>query len=189
LAAHKDAGLIYTNIATIDNQGALIRDPSNSYRCYEGQVTKELLRRNFIPGMTTVLKKSIFDKAGGFNTSIRSSEDYELWLRISKLCKFLYIDESLYLYRRHQNQISTSSRDIQLLAHLDALDIFKNSNPQFRGSRIITRAKAETLKNLGHYYLKKKGDKQLARATFINALRTDPLYFSAINRLIRTYFH
>lgn len=47
-------------------------------------------------GMSTVmLRKSLFEQVGGFNTSFRCCEDYDLWLRVSCRNTFLLVDQPL----------------------------------------------------------------------------------------------
>ncbi|MCX6403750.1 MAG: glycosyltransferase [Actinobacteria bacterium] len=60
---------------------------------------KDLLKfNNFIPGgMTLIRTKTVVD-AGGWDSSI-TTEDFDLWLRISKTSQFKYITKSVGKYR------------------------------------------------------------------------------------------
>lgn len=183
-----DIGLVYSDMASIDEHGNIIMDPSNRYQRYEGSVTERLIERNFVPGPTSLIRKSIFQKGGGFDPSFGAAQDYDLWLRLSTLCEFRHVNESLYFYRRHNNQISTSNKEQQFAMHVEALHKFSRNHPDRVSDKAIAHATAEIKKNLGHYYLKSQRNKPLARQAFVEAIRLRPTYFSAWNRLLRSYF-
>lgn len=66
-----------------------------------------LFVRNYIISTSGVLLwRKYFLKARGFDTSLRYSEDWELWLRLAKLGGFAYLDEPLVKIRRHRSNTS-----------------------------------------------------------------------------------
>lgn len=72
-----------------------------------------LLKSNFIEMIASVLfRRSIFDEVGGFDTTLRVAEDYELYLRIARgrpiCCHALVVAE----YRMHG---ANTSRDSELM--------------------------------------------------------------------------
>jgi glycosyltransferase involved in cell wall biosynthesis len=75
-----------------------------------GRVFEDLLDVNFISTLTVMVRKDELTKSGGFNESpsLRAVEDYELWLRLATKGRFVYIDESLAIHRRHDKNISHS---------------------------------------------------------------------------------
>jgi glycosyltransferase involved in cell wall biosynthesis len=58
---------------------------------------KELLKENFIGAtISAVIKKEIFILAGGFDTQLPAREEYDLWIKISKLTdKFGIVEKPL----------------------------------------------------------------------------------------------
>jgi glycosyltransferase involved in cell wall biosynthesis len=188
LQQHPEVGLVYTNTASIDEQGQIIKKRANTNPCHNGKVSLELVRQNFIPGPTTTFRKSLFIQAGGFDPSFEASQDYDLLLRMSAICEFLHIDQTLYLYRRHDAQISTAKLAIQFLSHIRAIENFSTRNSGLIASNEIGLAIAKVKKNLGHYYLKKEHDKKKARKVFREAIAASPFHLSAWNRLLRSYF-
>jgi GT2 family glycosyltransferase len=75
-------------------QGAIL----NKYRD-AGKPFNDLLRfNNFIPGGMTLIRTSTVREAGGWDPTI-TTEDLDLWLRISSNSDFKYIDESVGKYR------------------------------------------------------------------------------------------
>ena len=53
-------------------------------------------------------EKILWEKVGGFNEKIKYQDDYDFWLRLNKLKKIKigYINQSLYNYRKHKNNMS-----------------------------------------------------------------------------------
>jgi glycosyltransferase involved in cell wall biosynthesis len=72
-----------------------------------------LLRGNVIGSICTVLcERSLFDAAGGFDTSLSQCADWDMWVRIAGRTEFLYLDLPLATYRQHDTNMS---RDAGLL--------------------------------------------------------------------------
>lgn len=73
-------------------------------------IFKELLFcGNFIAGSATVVKRSMMEKIGGFDTDKNyvHAEDYETWLRIASISnKFFFLNECLGDYRVHKSNLS-----------------------------------------------------------------------------------
>lgn len=52
-----------------------------------------------------LVKKTIFDNYGGYNTSFKTGQDLELWLRLKDKIKFGYTHEVLLKYRLKPNSV------------------------------------------------------------------------------------
>lgn len=57
-----------------------------------------------INGCTALIPKSCFDEAGFFNEKLKTTQDYELWFRMSKKYEFIHIPEILIHSRLHPEQ-------------------------------------------------------------------------------------
>ena len=56
-----------------------------------------------------VIAKSVFDKIGGFNTEVKGMEDYEFYIRASRVTNIVHTPLSLFCYREHgQNKTLTT---------------------------------------------------------------------------------
>ena len=55
-----------------------------------------------------MIKKSLWKKVGGFNEKNFYQDDYDFWLKINKLkdTKIGYMDKSLYVYNKHNKNMS-----------------------------------------------------------------------------------
>ena len=61
-----------------------------------------ILAGNYLPAMSYIMKLEIIKNVGTW-TNGNTIEDWEMWLKISKDYKFAYVDESVALYRLHEN--------------------------------------------------------------------------------------
>lgn len=63
-------------------------------------ICERLYRRNFLPGIAWMIKRSLFDKYGLFPEDTRIIEDYPFWIHLSRSgCEFGFLDEVLIDYR------------------------------------------------------------------------------------------
>jgi glycosyltransferase involved in cell wall biosynthesis len=76
-----------------------------------GSIFNELAASNFVSTLTVMARRDALLKAGGFNETPGLVEDWELWLRLSRVGRFQYVDKILAYYRRHDSTISSSLDD------------------------------------------------------------------------------
>jgi hypothetical protein len=75
---------------------------------YKTPTVTDLLRKNVIHSVTTMYRREVFEKLGGFNEDPKmySFEEYEFHLRcLAAGFKIGYVDSFLGYYRRHPKQI------------------------------------------------------------------------------------
>lgn len=106
--------LCYGNALVMEADGKLTNQsvvPSSHQK--SGDIFGDLVKENFISTLTVAARKSVLEKLGGFNESmrIRGLEDYELWLRLTGLRfgKVKAIHRPLAYYRRHSRNVSLDS--------------------------------------------------------------------------------
>lgn len=77
----------------------------------QGAITTELLRGNPIssPGQV-MLRAQTVRELGGFDPAIQGTEDWELWIRLSRLGEFVYEDRCSLLYRLQSQNASQNAR-------------------------------------------------------------------------------
>lgn len=63
--------------------------------------TARLLRRNLVPHPATFMRRSVFQRFGGFREDYRLAMDYEYWLRIAPHLKLSQLSEALTAFRVH----------------------------------------------------------------------------------------
>lgn len=79
-----------------------------------------LLKSFFASPSTVMVKKSAFDKVGYFNNEFKSSEDYDLWIRMAGQDNFDYAHVALPLtYKRvRSSSIQGSQKAVELIDYL-----------------------------------------------------------------------
>jgi glycosyltransferase involved in cell wall biosynthesis len=73
----------------------------------EGMILDTLLQGNFIPAMTTLIRRSSYDKVGFYDEDL-PWEDWDMWLRIAEHYSFIYSTKPSAKYRVHKNSLSHS---------------------------------------------------------------------------------
>jgi glycosyltransferase involved in cell wall biosynthesis len=69
-----------------------------------------LLRGNVIGSICTVLcDRSLFDLTGGFDPELSQCADWDMWARLAAVTEFLYLDEPLVTYRKHDSSMSRNA--------------------------------------------------------------------------------
>jgi glycosyltransferase involved in cell wall biosynthesis len=109
LKNNPDIDLVYPN-ATIVGEGSIDGLEFMKVTPSEGEVNFESLVRQKCVVMTCVTARmSTIRAAGMFDESIRSCEDFDLWLRIVKNGgRIVYHRDRLVLYRRHEGSLSSN---------------------------------------------------------------------------------
>lgn len=118
LDADPDCGMVYTNYQDINEFGKIV---SVGWRCsYE--YSKDALLTIFMTFHFRLIKKTVFDQVGGFDTKFDRIEDYDLCLKISEVTVIKKVNAFLYLKRNHFTSILNLYRlDVVLLAK-DAIE-------------------------------------------------------------------
>lgn len=68
---------------------------------------------NMVNGCTVLIHKSHFERTGLFDESLKTTQDYDMWLRMFLGQKSCYIPEALVLQRLHPNQGSRTIQEFQ----------------------------------------------------------------------------
>jgi glycosyltransferase involved in cell wall biosynthesis len=104
-----EVGVVYSRALFLDADGTT-RVPGTPRReCTPraGDITTALLYDNIVPFSSAVVRRSLLQEVGGFDPHLAMAIDWDLWLRLSRLCEFDWVDESLMHYRvGHGDQMS-----------------------------------------------------------------------------------
>ena len=111
LASHPDAGWVYSDLFVTDECGEIRQRCSElfgwSARRLDGMIFDELLLGNFIPIHAATFRRECVARAGAFDTTLRSAEDYEFLLRVARGSPATHLDEPLGSYRRRPESMSS----------------------------------------------------------------------------------
>lgn len=92
-----------------------------------------LIRSNFVPHQAAFVRRSVFERMGGFREDLRYAMDYEYWLRISRVCRVAQVNELFSVFRRHGGSATHSNR----LASLEEEYLVRK---EYCDSTILSRA-------------------------------------------------
>ena len=80
---------------------------SKKKKSFSGDIFFDLFRENFIRTSTVLIRKKTLDMIGVFDPELFMSEDYDLWLRVTKgRAVVSYIDKPLIKVRCHDSHIT-----------------------------------------------------------------------------------
>jgi len=107
-------GVLYSDAFQMDEHGHALPDMFiEAHRKLpempQGQVLDTLLAGNFIPAMTTLVRRSCYDQVGLYDESL-PWEDWDMWLRIARQYSFVYSPTPSAKYRVHDKSLSHSDR-------------------------------------------------------------------------------
>ncbi len=118
LLANPQCGLVYANVALIDEKGAPAH--GSSYRCGDQRPEDSsllllpraaeslwMLNDNFI-NACFLYRRQVLWGAGAYEPDLLGFEDYAYWLRVSLFAKLAHVDteEALYEYRLHGESLT-----------------------------------------------------------------------------------
>jgi glycosyltransferase involved in cell wall biosynthesis len=129
-----EPALIVSDAELIDEQSTMIGRYSEQFASAGTNLNStngyfELLRHgNFVPSPTPFIATEAIRAAGGFNHDYRHVNDFEMWLRLARRHRLVYLDELLAQYRVHANQFTLKRMDITLPEQCALLNPIINSS-------------------------------------------------------------
>lgn len=100
LETHPQVALLGTGIYVVDEKGKGIEK-----RIMQPNPRGNLQKGNRIVHGSTMFRKSVIDKIGGYNEALKYAQDYELWLRMAKRYEVRNLTLPLYKLRMHGGSI------------------------------------------------------------------------------------
>jgi GT2 family glycosyltransferase len=98
-------GMVYTNYRVIDE---LDRDLGLGRRC-QIPYSKTRMLVDFCTFHFRLIRKSVFDQVGGIGANQNYCYEYDLCLRLSEVTQVQKVPTTLYFYRKHSHQISSTA--------------------------------------------------------------------------------
>ncbi|MDR0547871.1 MAG: glycosyltransferase [Deltaproteobacteria bacterium] len=87
---------------------------------------KALAERCIICQAATFFTKSLFDKVGGINQNLQYCMDYDLWIRMAKFVKFMYLPIYLASFRIYDDNKTTSKNFDMVKESIDVVKKYYN---------------------------------------------------------------
>jgi hypothetical protein len=85
------------------------RGDENDYLLSGRDAFERIILNPFLLHTGTVIRRSAYDRVGGYEGSYKYSVDTRMWLGLCHAGKVAYIDEPLYAYRRHDACMSKNA--------------------------------------------------------------------------------
>jgi GT2 family glycosyltransferase len=100
----------YTALNLIDADGAILNYwPGGRWVPYDGAIFEPLLKLEAAVAAPSVFaERSLVIQAGGFDEELPFFEDYDMWMRLSRLSDVIVVDEPLVLVRNHLEHYSAN---------------------------------------------------------------------------------
>jgi glycosyltransferase involved in cell wall biosynthesis len=97
LDGHAEVSLLGTGAREVDEAGreiALIRPPAD-----DAALRRTLIRRNPFVHSSIMMRRAVVERAGGYDETLPVAQDYDLWMRMSRLGRVANLPEPLVVRR------------------------------------------------------------------------------------------
>lgn len=74
-----------------------------------------LTLNNSLHGCTLLIPKQCLDESGPFDESLRTTQDYNMWFRLARCCRFVHVPGIVVTSRQHDQQGSIALRDVAVI--------------------------------------------------------------------------
>jgi glycosyltransferase involved in cell wall biosynthesis len=136
-------GVVYSRRFLIDEHGRQLHLTQPALP--RGQVLDAMFRQNFICFSSAVVRRSVLEDVGLFDTDLALAIDYDLWLRIAQRYPFDYVDEPLVKYRTGHASLSRRTEErLKTAARIMARFLSEHGGRRNLSPAIVRRSQAET---------------------------------------------
>jgi glycosyltransferase involved in cell wall biosynthesis len=154
-----------------------------------GWIYPELLLDCEVWTSTVLVRRDVLQEIGGFNPDLRIGEDYDLWLRASRVTRIQRIARPYALYRQHPGNITRGAQTANYKGQVvqSALDRWGFAGPDGRAmdARAVQRMLAKTWSDFAAAQLM-AGQRAAARTSIYEALRRQFNHLPGWKLLIRS---
>ena len=151
----------------------------------------ELLLDCVVWTSTVLIRRELCDRIGGFDEALRRGQDYDYWLRASRLTRIDQLDAPLAVYRMGQAGMTAKAPDTnwELMVIRRALQKWGCAGPD--GSTVARSRVRNRLAGLNYnfgYRQFSNGRYGVARRAFVAAIRERPAHIKTLLYLIASSF-
>lgn len=180
-----DANGVYAKLGQPQQANGAI-DTTNS-----GWIYPQLLLDCIVHTSTVMLRRQIAQQVGFFDQNLINGEDYNYWLRVSRICQMHKLCGVYSFYREVAGSLTSTPKTLnfEYLVVQRAVQEWGLSAPGGKAlpSRQIKSRLAKLAFGFGFLHFH-GGSPRLARQAFFDAIRHDPLMWRALPYLAATQF-
>lgn len=191
LQRNPSAGGVYSWTLILDAVGKTFY-PGNC-ESFEGDVYPQLLLSNFVgSGSNMMVRRAASDSIGGFDTKLRSHEDWDYYLRLARHWPFVVVSEPQILYRKTDSSLCSNFAVMEEYIFILHQKVFSNVRPgleyleqQSRARKydFLTQIALTNISNWGHC---RHAIRTLSKAIALHPplIRTRRLHILALKLLV-----
>jgi glycosyltransferase involved in cell wall biosynthesis len=128
---------------------------------------------------TVILRRSVIEEVGLFDEGLLRGQDYDYWLRLSRLSQIHKLDHELALYRIHGNNIAKKypDRDYELIVVEKSLSRWGLTGPDAKtvSKRRLQHHLSQLCFSFGYWHCK-RGSATVARDAFRKCIHYNPIH-------------
>jgi glycosyltransferase involved in cell wall biosynthesis len=113
LDAHPDVGLVGTGAREVDPDGrevGIVRPPED-----DAAIRRALIRANPFVHSSVMMRRSVVERVGGYDDALPVAQDYDLWMRMSRVTRLANLPAPLVVRRLVPGRVS-AARDTERLS-------------------------------------------------------------------------
>lgn len=171
-------GLVHSNIFVYHEKTGEQNIGEASRSLFSGRCYPQIFWGHTVMPSASMIRKSVFDKVGQFDESIRgpSFEDQDLWLRIARDYEFDFVAEPLIIYRKHENNGSLNNiRNVEDELQVLAKTLKEDPSLWSQLDTVRARRKLFALAFSAGYSRVHANDSEKSREFFMEAWRYAPM--------------
>ena len=153
LQEHPEAGVAYSwNYYQYDNSEQSYAETSNTF---QGNVYADLLVKNFIQnGSNPLIRKAAIASVGLFDSSLKSCEDWEYYLRLAKHWPFVLVPKVQVFYRKSSTSMTSKIEVMETYLRLVIDRAFQSAPPELQ--HLKSQSLSWVTQYIAEHYLKSK---------------------------------
>jgi len=174
LDAEPEVGLVYGETLFFhDSTPATLTLHSRFAPHPSGRILSWLVRGNVILSPTPMVRRELFERVGLFDETLSACEDWDMWIRIARVCEIAYVDRVLAKSRQHQENMSLDSERLMTngLRVLEKAFAAPDPSQEVHGLRRMAFGRRYADLGLHRFHT---GRYEQARGDLIRAVTLDP---------------
>jgi glycosyltransferase involved in cell wall biosynthesis len=177
---HPDIDFTFTENSLFNSNGILKSEIGKRKRLMEGDIVRNIFWKSYVATPTVMVRKKVHQEIGGFDESLITAEDDNLWLRIAIRFKTGLIDEPLVLVRINEKSLTRTEKNI-FVGVREHLNLIEKKYPELRqrlGNLINKKYSMIYFIHGLDYFL--RNEFQEARMQFQESLKYDKFNFKSL---------